>query len=117
MIDPERKRNINNFKGPYIKYLPEIKIYELSQSDRYIVLATDGLWDELKGNDVAKVIKEYDNNKEKIVDNLFKNALLHAANDANITYEQILNIKPGSNKRSIHDDITVMVVDLKNQIN
>ena len=115
-MDPDRRRIINNFKGPYIKHLPEIKIYDLSESNRYIVLATDGLWDELNGRDVAKIIKENEG-KEKIVDSLFRSALVHAANDANISYEQILNINPGSNKRSIHDDITVMVVDLKNQIN
>ena len=107
----------NFIKGPYIKYLPEIKVFELSKNDRYIVLATDGLWDELSPQDVAKVIKENDNDKDKIVDSLFIKALNHAAFDAKMTLEQILKVEPGRKKRSLHDDITVMVVDLKNQYN
>jgi pyruvate dehydrogenase phosphatase len=107
----------NFIKGPYIKYLPEIKVFELSKNDRYIVLATDGLWDELSPQDVAKVINQNDDNKDKIIDSLFRNALTHAAMDANMSLEQILKVEPGRKKRSLHDDITVMIVDLKNQYN
>jgi pyruvate dehydrogenase phosphatase len=47
---------INNFTGPYINYRPEIKKYEIRENDKYLILATDGLWDELKTKDVEKII-------------------------------------------------------------
>jgi len=111
------RRKLKNFKGPYIKYLPEIKIVELSKDDKYIVLATDGLWDELNGRDVAEVIQGNNGDKNKIVESLFNSAILHAANEAKMSLEELMNISPGRGRRSLHDDITVIVVDLMNQFN
>ena len=70
----------------------------MTKNDRYLVLATDGLWDELKPKDVAKLIQENDNDKEKIIDNIFKSAILHAALESNVTYEQLLKMEPGRKK-------------------
>jgi len=112
---PSLRRKIKNFNGPYIKYLPMIQVYELDKDDRYVVLATDGLWDELDGRDVANVIKENDGDKGKILDGLFHSAMYHAARIAGMSYEDLLKVPLGRNRRSLHDDITVMVVDLKNQ--
>ncbi len=35
------------FRGPYITHLPEIMRFELQALDRFLLLASDGLWDEL----------------------------------------------------------------------
>ncbi len=35
------------FTGPYITHKPDIKIFELNDNDKYLILASDGLWDEL----------------------------------------------------------------------
>ncbi len=43
---------IENFNGPYISHLPEIMSFDLTKNDKKVVLATDGLWDELKVKDV-----------------------------------------------------------------
>jgi len=43
---------IENFKGPYISHVPEIKIFELDRNDKYLILSSDGMWDELKNDDV-----------------------------------------------------------------
>ena len=40
------------FNGPYITHKPEIRKFKLSKSDRFLVLGTDGLWDEIKEKDV-----------------------------------------------------------------
>ena len=33
------------FNGPYISSKPHITVHPLSQDDRYVILASDGLWD------------------------------------------------------------------------
>ena len=38
---------IPTFTGPYITHKPDIKTFELSRDDKYLILASDGLWDEL----------------------------------------------------------------------
>lgn len=41
------------FNGPYITHKPEIIINELKPGDKYIVMASDGLWDEMKKDKIA----------------------------------------------------------------
>ena len=55
------KRPIKNFNGPYIKSNPDIKIFDITPNDEYIVLGTDGLWDLMGSKDVAEIIKSNPN--------------------------------------------------------
>ena len=41
---------------PYVTCAPEIQEKEISKEDEYLVLATDGIWDVLRNEDVAKFI-------------------------------------------------------------
>lgn len=46
--DSEHPKPVNNFTGAYITHKPEIQVFELDKNDKFVILATDGLWDELK---------------------------------------------------------------------
>ena len=39
-----------------VNAIPELGEIELTQNDKYIVLASDGVWEFLKNIDVAKII-------------------------------------------------------------
>ena len=47
------RRSIPQFTGPYITHEPEIQVFELTDQDRYLVLACDGLWDEMSRKQAA----------------------------------------------------------------
>lgn len=111
------RRTMDDFNGPYIDYLPDIQKFELSEEDDFIIIATDGLWDNLSSEEVASIAYKNRTKKESIVNSLWQEALKRAAFTAGLSVEETLAIPVGSLKRSIHDDITIMVVDLKNQIN
>jgi protein phosphatase 1L len=42
---------------PYVTCEPEIEKKELTEEDEYLVLATDGVWDVLSNDQVAKLIR------------------------------------------------------------
>ena len=48
---------MSTFTGPYITHKPEIQVFELGPNDRYVVMASDGLWDELNKKEVLYIIK------------------------------------------------------------
>jgi pyruvate dehydrogenase phosphatase len=52
------RRPIPQYTGPYISAEPDIQVIELAKEDRYIVLATDGLWDEISRKSSAKIATE-----------------------------------------------------------
>lgn len=54
------RKPIPNFNGPYISHLPEIKVFDLTKDDQYLVLASDGLWDEMKRSKAAELLKDKD---------------------------------------------------------
>jgi serine/threonine protein phosphatase PrpC len=49
------RRQIENFNGPYITHVPDIKIIPLTKTDKYMILSSDGMWDELNKEDVLKI--------------------------------------------------------------
>ena len=56
---------------PFITYMPDIYKYNITQNDKFIVLACDGLWDVCSLQDVVNFIfiNCYDISKKKIIDN------------------------------------------------
>jgi pyruvate dehydrogenase phosphatase len=105
-----RKSKIQNFTGPYITHAPDVVLREIRKNDKYIILASDGLWDELTEHDSAAVVKATEDPSE-ISWNLLEKALSVAAKNAGMGLPQILQIPQGS-RRNYHDDITIVVLPL-----
>lgn len=54
------------FKGPYLTCLPDVVEHKLTSAHRYLVVASDGVWDALSKNQVAEALlreKEIDLSK------------------------------------------------------
>ena len=94
--------------------MPEIKIYDITDKDEYIVLASDGLWELINNKQIESIINN-EKCKEKIAKILINLCIERSAKDSNLPVNKILSLNPGPNKRDIIDDITIMIVDLKNQ--
>lgn len=46
------------YSGPYITVKPDIQVHELTANDKWIILASDGLWDHVPRKDTARLVKE-----------------------------------------------------------
>lgn len=108
------KKVLKNFNGPYIKSIPQLSSFKLEKEDEFLVLATDGLWDFLTSEDVSYIVSK-NKEKGKISKELLQTTLKLAAENQSISTDEVYSCKPGSDKRTIHDDITIMVIDLRNQ--
>lgn len=38
---------LKTYTGPYIDFHPDIKIHDITKDDEYLILGSDGLWDEI----------------------------------------------------------------------
>jgi serine/threonine protein phosphatase PrpC len=47
------RQPIPKFNGPYITHEPEIQVHDITKEDAYLVLASDGLWDEVSRKEAA----------------------------------------------------------------
>ncbi|CEP10288.1 hypothetical protein [Parasitella parasitica] len=124
-------RIVVNYKTPpYLQSKPLVSKHRLEKRDRYVILGTDGLWDELSWDDVRSI--DGDEQAAKIMStwkfkgeanpatHLVREALLYQAVYKNVgkkepvedeTFElsKRLTRKPS---RSYRDDITITVLEL-----
>lgn len=76
---------------------PEHTVYDLADEDDFVVLATDGVWDVLTPEDVARIIASHEHDVDVV-----GKAIAAAA-------ERAWTLLCGFSYR---DDITVLVVDV-----
>jgi len=58
-IDPKFKAFAHLKTPPYLTAEPEVFQYKLEKNDKFIVLATDGLWDMLSNQEVVELVRSY----------------------------------------------------------
>ena len=85
----------------------------MKENHKSLILASDGLWDELERQEVAELFKN--NSVQQMSKVLIERAMEKAASSAEKTVQQLRDI-PAGKKRKLHDDITVVVVDLEGQV-
>lgn len=78
-----------------------------------MIIATDGLWDEISRKEAAKLTKDHDGEGKDVAVHLFYSALDNVSKKEGLSREYISGVLPGKRKRQIHDDITILVVNLK----
>lgn len=107
---------IENFKGSYIGNIPEIRSTPLTDKTKGLLLASDGLWDELSNEEITRLFDANRNNTDKFLKESLERALDIASQNSGITSAQLKKIEVGR-RRALHDDITMLYVDLKNYVN
>ncbi|ORX94005.1 protein serine/threonine phosphatase 2C [Basidiobolus meristosporus CBS 931.73] len=117
----------NYLSPPYVTAKPEIMHHQIAEGDEFLVLATDGLWDELTNDEVVNYVGEYLSHHQSssssgpqigedssvkdsnVATHLIRSAL--GGKDEN-RVAKLLTI-PAPYSRRFRDDITVTVVFLK----
>jgi len=111
------------YSGPYITAKPDIQVHELTAEDKWIVMGTDGLWDNFTKKDTAKLVNEQlesdkstpdQHRGQKIIRALLQKSIEKAAKDSGVAPEFLASMDAGNKKRQIIDDVTIMVIDLEN---
>jgi len=101
---------------PYTTAEPEVKIQKLTPSDQFIVLATDGLWDFFSNEEVVQFVSSYlkegGNASTRMIAEVLGTALIKRKQESTPEALQQLVSLPGTLRRKIYDDTTVVIVKL-----
>ena len=102
------------YSGPYISSVPDIRIMDMKNNFRYLIMGTDGLWDVVKSREIASLIGNKFYKIEKITYELMNYSLIKYSfeNNMNGDYLNILRTPNGRKRRNMHDDITIITCDL-----
>lgn len=100
------------YTPPYITALPEIRQQALTSQDKFVIIGTDGLWDYLSNEEAVEIVQKQINqgNKAKASSALVEKTLEKAALRYDLTIPEMLSLPPGRQRRTRHDDTTVVVL-------
>ncbi|XP_047317045.1 probable protein phosphatase 2C 40 [Impatiens glandulifera] len=119
-----KKRKMNNaligilkvqnlVNPPYVSTDPSVNVHNISDSDHFVILGSDGLFDFFSNDEVVKLVDSYmlGNPFGDPATFLLEELVARAADSAGFSMEELMSIPPGR-RRKYHDDVTVIVVIL-----
>jgi len=103
------------YTPPYVSSSPEVTRVRLQPLDDFVVMATDGLWDEMSDQEAVSIVSQCvaEGRRQDAGGALVDEALRRAAAAAGMTVAELRSLPPGNKRRNLHDDTTALVVWLK----
>lgn len=99
------------YTPPYVSHVPELHYIKLSEEDKFLILATDGVWDFLTDRLAVEIVASCDEHS-KAASILVEKTLESAALENGITIDDLKEIPVGSSRRQRHDDTSVVILNL-----
>lgn len=108
-LDPSitRFRLSEPLRRPVLTAEPSICTRTLHPQDKFIIFASDGLWEHLTNQQAVEIV--HSNPRAGIAKRLVRAALKQAARKREMRYDDLRKVEKGV-RRFFHDDITVVVV-------
>ncbi|XBI24922.1 hypothetical protein VPH35_049936 [Triticum aestivum] len=104
---PAKFRLREPFSRPILSADPSIISRSLQPSDRFIIFASDGLWELLSNEKAVEIVHKH--KRTGIARRLIEAAMVGAASKWEMRYSDLKKIDRGV-RRHFHDDITVVVL-------
>lgn len=101
------------FHNPILRAEPTISVQKLFPEDKFLIFASDGLWEHLTNQQAVDIVQSCSRNG--IARKLVKVALRDAAKKREMRYSDLKKIDRGV-RRHFHDDITVVVLFLDSHL-
>ncbi|WOH03233.1 hypothetical protein DCAR_0522629 [Daucus carota subsp. sativus] len=98
---------------PVLRADPSTYTIDLQPSDKFLIFASDGLWDQVTNQAAVEIVYNYP--REGIARRLLESALREAARKSETTYDELKKYAKGI-RRMYHDDITVIVIFVENEL-
>ncbi|XP_022940322.1 probable protein phosphatase 2C 68 [Cucurbita pepo subsp. pepo] len=100
-------------RRPVLTAEPSLSTRVLQPHDKFLIFASDGLWEQLSNQQAVEIV--YKNPRAGIAKRLVKTALTEAARKREMRYDDLKKLEKGI-RRFFHDDITVVVIFLDNEL-
>lgn len=114
-IDPsvQRFRLSEPLRRPVLTAEPSIYARVLRPQDKFLIFASDGLWEHLTNQEAAEIVYNYP--RAGIARRLVRAALQEAARKREMRYVDLKKVEKGI-RRFFHDDITVVVIFIDHEL-
>ncbi|XP_066368737.1 putative protein phosphatase 2C 46 [Miscanthus floridulus] len=103
--------------SPYISCRPYLRHHRVGPRDKFMILASDGLYDYLSNEEVVAQVEAFTASypDEDPAKYLSHEILLRAANQAGMGFHELLEVQQGDRRR-YHDDVSIIIISLEGKI-
>ncbi|XP_068660403.1 probable protein phosphatase 2C 40 [Aristolochia californica] len=103
----------NLLSPPYISNQPFLNVRRVSESDHFVIVASDGLFDFFSNDEAVKLVYSIICNSHfgDPAKFLLEHLISRAAQSAGFSVDELMRI-PAGRRRKYHDDVTVIVIIL-----
>ncbi|CAN7036445.1 unnamed protein product [Brassica oleracea var. botrytis] len=98
---------------PVLSAEPCVYTRVLQTSDKFVIFASDGLWEHVTNQQAVEIVHKHP--RPGIARRLVRRAMNIAAKKRDITYDDLKKVERGV-RRFFHDDITVAVIFIDNEL-
>ncbi|XP_022882913.1 probable protein phosphatase 2C 25 [Olea europaea var. sylvestris] len=98
---------------PVLRSDPSICTRVLQPNDKFLIFASDGLWEYLTNEDAVEIV--HNNPRVGIAKRLLISAINQACKKRRVTYNELKKYDKGVRRR-VHDDITVVVIFIDHEM-
>ncbi|KAG9444762.1 hypothetical protein H6P81_016102 [Aristolochia fimbriata] len=101
----------NLLSPPYISSQPYLNVRRVSESDHFVIVGSDGLFDFFSDDEAVKLVHTFirSNPFGDPAKFLLEHLISRAAQSAGFSVDELMNI-PAGRRRKYHDDVTVIVI-------
>uniref|UniRef100_A0ACD5VM99 Uncharacterized protein n=1 Tax=Avena sativa TaxID=4498 RepID=A0ACD5VM99_AVESA len=104
---PAKFRLEKPFSRPLLSAIPSIVSRSIEPSDRFVIFASDGLWEHLSNEKAVEIVRNH--GRAGISRRLIDQVVREVARKQEMRYKDLIRIDRGV-RRHFHDDITVVVL-------
>jgi pyruvate dehydrogenase phosphatase len=88
--------------------IPDIFHISVNNNDKFVILATDGVWDFLSDQEAVTIVSNCSNQADA-AQAIVEEVLRRAASECGVTVPELKEMPAGRRRRARHDDTTVLV--------
>ncbi|KAG7554370.1 PPM-type phosphatase domain superfamily [Arabidopsis suecica] len=114
-LDPSfpRFHLAEELQRPVLSPEPSVYTRVLQTSDKFVIFASDGLWEQMTNQQAVEIVNKHP--RPGIARRLVRRAMTIAAKKREMNYDDLKKVERGV-RRFFHDDITVVVIFIDNEL-
>ncbi|GKV25827.1 hypothetical protein SLEP1_g35210 [Rubroshorea leprosula] len=99
---------------PLLTAEPSTLTRVLQTSDKFLIFPSDGLWEFLTKEQAVRIVNKYPH--KEIANRLIKTALMKAAKKRQRSFDYLMHVPKGQERRYFHGDLTVVVIFIEPEL-
>ena len=66
LTEEKYKDPMEKFQKAYVDHEPDIQVIDMTEKDKWLILATDGMWNNIRRTEIAETVQQLDDGEKEL---------------------------------------------------